>query len=85
MDSDVPMIVAMVLSAMWLAPAFSRVVVLRDTVRDDFGYVIPYHQEMMRRQTVELLLRLFFVVIALAVIVNWPQLVDRVNEWVNTR
>ena len=84
MDMSV-LFVVLVLSAAWLVPSLTRVMLMRHAVRDDFGQVIPYQQDLLRRQTIELMSRLLFVVLALAAIANWHALVDHVNEWANTR
>lgn len=80
---DTALIVVMLLSAAWVSPLLTRVVLSRDTVRDDFGYVVPYRQELLRRQTIELAVRLLFVMLVLATVANWRMLVDHVNEWAN--
>ena len=85
MDTSTAFIVVMLLSAVWVVPSLTRVMLMREAVRDDFGQLVPYQQDLLRRQTIELMTRLLLVVIVLAALANWHALIDHVNGWTNTQ
>jgi len=62
--TDLVMLLAIVLTGLWLTPPFGRLLAIGRELRDDFGDVVPHVQARRRQQFGQLLRRLAIVALA---------------------